>query len=267
MLHYELSQLGEEANWLVFVHGAGGSISTWNYQRKAFEPHFNLLLVDLRDHGKSKNLEPAHQHYNFEVVTRDILKVIDALGIGKAFFISLSLGSIILQKLDELRPGLVEKMIAAGGIFKPNLKIHFFAHSGKILSYLLTYRQLYHLFSWVIMPRKNHDKSRRLYRLHSERLTQEEFLKWLGLYKGFFRELKHFFRRALTTPCLVVMGSQDHVFLDAAVEFVKRQPQAILKVIENCGHIVTVDNPALFNSIALDFLLEQGAFKPKQNPV
>ncbi len=256
MLHYELKNNNLD-KWLVFVHGAGGSIATWNYQKDFFAPYFNLLLVDLRDHGQSKNIQPVHDSYDFKLVTEDIIKVLDKLYIKNAFFISLSLGSILLQKLDELRPGLVKKMVTAGGIFKPNLKIHFFAHSGKILSYLLSYRQLYHLFSWVIMPRKNHDRSRRLYRLHSEKLTQEEFLKWLGLYRSFFKELKYFFKRKMQTPCLVVMGSQDHVFLDAAIQFVKQQPFASIQVIENCGHIVSVDNPSIFNKLALDFLLEK----------
>ncbi|MCB0618110.1 MAG: hypothetical protein KDC41_05245, partial [Saprospiraceae bacterium] len=68
-------------------------IVTWKYQVEAFKPYFNLLLVDLRDHGRSKNLEPAYREYNFDIVCDDILKVIDHLGIRKAHFLSLSMGS------------------------------------------------------------------------------------------------------------------------------------------------------------------------------
>jgi pimeloyl-ACP methyl ester carboxylesterase len=101
---------------------------------------------------------PEYDSYNFEIVSEDILRVIDSLGIKSACFVSLSLGSILLQKLDEMRPQLVERMVTAGGIFKPNLKIHLFAHAGKFLSYVLSYRQIYKLFSWVVMPKKNHEK-------------------------------------------------------------------------------------------------------------
>lgn len=260
ILHHEVKKRGSDAPWLVFIHGAGGGISTWKYQKEAFAPYFNLLFIDLRDHGKSKNIQPEYNSYDFRIVSEDILRVIDQLGIRKASFVSLSLGSILLQKLDEMRPELVERMVAAGGIFKPNLKIHLFAHAGKFLSYILSYRQIYHLFSWVVMPRKNHEKARRVYRLQSERLSPGEFMKWLGLYQSFFRELRHFFRRELVKPCLVIMGSQDHVFLDAAKEFVRRQPKAVIEIVEQCGHIVTIDKPEIFNKKTIQFLLSPPSY-------
>ena len=54
LLHYEVIDQKPDAPWLVFVHGAGGSISTWKFQVEALAPHYRLLLVDLRDHGESK---------------------------------------------------------------------------------------------------------------------------------------------------------------------------------------------------------------------
>lgn len=62
--------------WVVFVHGAGGSSSIWFKQIKAYKQHFNLLLIDLRGHGKSNQLlkELITSHYTFTEVTQDILK-------------------------------------------------------------------------------------------------------------------------------------------------------------------------------------------------
>ena len=36
------------------MHGAGGSSSIWYKQLRAFKENFNVLLIDLRGHGKSK---------------------------------------------------------------------------------------------------------------------------------------------------------------------------------------------------------------------
>jgi pimeloyl-ACP methyl ester carboxylesterase len=254
MLHFETHIIGPEKKWLVFIHGAGGAIATWKYQTEAFKPFFNLLLLDLRDHGLSKNILPEFQSYNFEIVCEDILEVMDHLGIEKAHFISLSLGSLILQQLNEQRPDLIDKMVMAGGVFKATLKMKFFIHSGKILSNILPYETIYTIFSWIVLPKKNHQKSRRLYRLQAKKLGQKAFIKWIGLYRELFRVLDRSFKTKLEKISLIVMGSEDHVFHEAARKFVQRQDKARLEIIQKCGHICNVEAWQQFNKITLNFL-------------
>ena len=47
MLYYKEYFLNEKADWVVFVHGAGGSSAIWFKQLKDFKAHFNLLLIVL----------------------------------------------------------------------------------------------------------------------------------------------------------------------------------------------------------------------------
>jgi pimeloyl-ACP methyl ester carboxylesterase len=264
LLHYKIYDDSPNKDWLIFIHGAGGSIVTWKYQIEAFRPFFKLLLLDLRDHGKSKNIEPAYQHYDFNIVADDILRVVDHLGIEKAHFMSMSLGSVILQKIDEKRPQLIGKMIMAGGVFRANIKIKLFVHSAKFLNYFLPYRVMYNLFSWVVLPKKNHRHSRRLFRLQSQKLNQQEYLKWVGLYKDFFYLVKNFFRRELQSLSLVVMGDEDHVFFEAAKKFVAHHHKmAQLVIFEKCGHICNIDEYEKFNQIVLSFLLNQTNPRPR----
>lgn len=255
LLNYETHILDPKAEWVVFIHGAGGSIVTWKYQVDAFKPFFNLLLLDLRDHGKSKNIEPAYEEYNFDIVTADVLKVIDYLGIERAHFLSVSLGSVVLQKLDELRPELVNKMIMAGGVFRATFTIKLFVHSAKFLNHFLPYRAIYNLFSWVVLPRRNHRRSRRMFRMQSQKLSPKEYLKWIGLYKDFFRLLSRFFNRELRNLSLVVMGDQDHVFFKAAKRFAQTHQRAQLVIVEKCGHVCNIEQYETFNQTALAFLL------------
>lgn len=258
LLHYKTYHHQHSQEWLVFIHGAGGSIATWKYQVEAFKPYFNLLLLDLRDHGKSKNLEPAFNNYNFDIVSEDILRVIDHLGLEKAHFMSMSLGSVILQKINEKRPELVDKMIMAGGVFRATWKIKLFVHSAKFLSYFLPYRTMYNLFSFVVLPKKNHEYSRRIFRLQSQKLAPNEYLKWIGLYKDFFRLLKNFFNRELEKFSLVVMGEEDHVFFKAARRFTNVHHKASLVIFERCGHICNIEQYEQFNDTVLSFLLPEG---------
>ena len=254
MLHHKIHSHPHSNEWMVFIHGAGGSIVTWKYQVEAFKPYFNLLLLDLRDHGKSKNIEPAFENYNFDIVCEDVLKVIDFVGIKKAHFMSLSLGSVILQKLDEKRPDLIDKMIMAGGIFKADLKIKLFVHSAKFLNHFLPYRVMYDLFSLIVLPKKNHRKSRRIFRMQSQKLAPNEYLKWVELYKEFFKLLKNFFDQELEKISLVAMGDEDHVFFEAARQFVNHHQKAKLVIFEKCGHICNIDQYEQFNQTVLQFL-------------
>ena len=255
ILHYQIERAGDDRDWIVFIHGAGGSSVTWKHQAAAYKDRYNLLLVDLRDHGNSKNIQPPHQTYNFDIVTNDVLRVLDQIGIIKAHFMSLSLGSIILQRLDDRRPQIIKSMIMVGGVFKADWRIRTFAHSGKFFSYFVPFRWIYDTFIIIVMPRKNHAFSRKMYRRQSKKLAPGEFLKWLGLYQDFFSVVKSFYQRPLTEPALLVMGGQDHVFLDAASRYAdKHQPLAELAVMEGRGHLCNLEDKVGFNKIVLDWL-------------
>ena len=253
LLHYEI-QGDIDAPWLVFVHGAGGSMKTWKFQIDDLAKDFRLLLIDLRDHGFSKNIQPSYESYDFDIVGNDVIKVLDHLKITKAHFLSLSIGSVILQKIDILRPKLIDKMVMAGAIFDGSKFMHAFVHSGKILTYILPYRVFYSLFSFIVLPRKNHRLSRYIFRRQSMRMNVVEYLKWIELYKPFFILIKEYVGRQIETPCLVVMGDQDHIFFNSAKNFTEVQKNAHLTVIKGCGHVVSIESPKPFNKIASDFL-------------
>jgi len=48
LLYHKIYQHPSSQEWVVFVHGAGGSSSVWHKQIKAYKEHFNIVLVDLR---------------------------------------------------------------------------------------------------------------------------------------------------------------------------------------------------------------------------
>jgi pimeloyl-ACP methyl ester carboxylesterase len=238
----------------VFVHGAGGSIKTWKFQVESLAKDFRLLLIDLRDHGFSKNIQPSYESYDFDIIAGDIINVLDSLKIKKAHFLSLSIGSVVLQKLDILRPKLVDRMVMAGAIFDGSMFMHAFVHSGKILTYILPFRAFYSLFSFIVLPRRNHRLSRYIFKQQSMRMNVVEYLKWVELYKPFFRLIKEYVNRQIERPCLVVMGDQDHIFYKSAKNFTELQKNAHLAVIKGCGHVVSIESPKPFNKLASDFL-------------
>jgi len=70
-----------EKDWVVFIHGAGGSSSIWFRQVKTYSEEFNVLLVDLRGHGKSKEMSTMKKYYKekytFKTVSKDVIETLN----------------------------------------------------------------------------------------------------------------------------------------------------------------------------------------------
>ncbi|MCF8215974.1 MAG: alpha/beta hydrolase [Chlorobium sp.] len=257
MLHYKTYELSDtSAPWVVFVHGAGGSSSIWFLQIKEFIKHFNVLLVDLRGHGKSKHIV-AHKddrHYNFEDITRDIIEVLDTLRIDKAHFVGISLGTILIRNMSEIAPERVSSMIMGGAIIRLNVRAKVLVTLGNMFKRVVPYMWLYSFFAWIIMPRERHKKSRLLFVNEAKKVAQKEFMRWFRLTYELTPLLKYFEEKDTGIPTLYLMGEEDHMFLPAVRIIITRHTNSWLEVIDNSGHVCNVDQPREFNARAIAFL-------------
>ncbi|WP_425392055.1 alpha/beta fold hydrolase [Ekhidna sp.] len=257
LLNYQVHLLKEDADWIVFLHGAGGSIATWKYQISDLKRSFNILAIDLRDHGLSKNIEPSFDTYDFNIVVDDVKKVLEEVGVARAHFVTLSFGSVLMQAVYDRDPSLVKSMTLIGGIFNANWMIKAFVHSARFLNLFLPYHWMYRIFSYLLMPKKNHQVARRVYQRQARKLSQSEYLKWLGLYSEFFSLLKSFHQQEIDIPTIIIMGDEDYLFLPSAKGFAKAHSKATLVTISNAGHICNIERPKEVNQTILDFLDSQ----------
>lgn len=252
MLNYTTYTNPQSQEWITLIHGAGGSSTIWFKQLRSFQRQFNVLVLDLRGHGKSKLSRQLH--YNFDLVTKDILEVIDHLKIQKAHFIGISLGTILIRNLAEKYPERVQSMILAGAVMKLNFKSRFLMKMGVIFKSVLPYMLLYKLFAFVIMPKKNHRNSRLLFVNEAKKLYQKEFIKWFKMTAELKPLLNLFRQKEVSIPTLYMMGSEDHLFLPSVERLVSEHDSAELFVVENCGHVVNVEQPSIFNQETINFL-------------
>ncbi|WP_076547727.1 alpha/beta fold hydrolase [Maribacter ulvicola] len=259
MLHYITYQHKTSTTWVTFVHGAGGSSSIWYKQIREFKKHFNVLLLDLRGHGNSKfGLQKVFdEKYTFDVITNDIVEVIDYEKIEKTHFVGISLGTILIRNLAENYPDRVESMVMGGAIMKLNLRSQILMKLGIIFKSVIPYIWLYKFFAFIIMPNKNHRESRLLFVREAKKLYQKEFIRWFKLTSE-INPLLRFFRSAdINIPTLYVMGEEDYLFLPSIRKIAKSHQNSQLVVVEDCGHVVNVEQPNFFNEKVVAYLIGQ----------
>jgi len=243
--------------WVTFVHGAGGSSTIWFKQIRAFKKHFNVLMMDLRGHGRSKNNLKSlfESRYTFQSVSKDVIEVLDYLEIKSSHFVGISLGTIIIRQIAEDYPTRIQSMVMGGAVMKMNVRGQFLMTVGNIFKNVIPYLLLYKIFAFAIMPKNAHKESRNLFVNEAKKLYQNEFLKWFKLTADINPLLKLFRQVEINIPTFYIMGEEDHMFLPTIKNLVKEHYQsAQLFIVENCGHVVNVDQPQIFNEKVIQFL-------------
>lgn len=264
MLHHKIYPNKESDQWVVFIHGAGGSSRVWFRQIQSYVKHFNLMLIDLHGHGKSRSQSKEKKiTYSFEHIALDIVKVLDHNKIKSAHFVGVSMGTIIVRKLAEIKKEYVQSMILVGAITRLNFKSRFLVRIGRTFHRIIPFMWLYKVFAFIIMPLDQHQESRNVFINEARKLARHEFIRWFQLTRRLTAKLTRMEEQDPEIPTLYVMGDQDYILLEPVKDLVKKYKSRSLLVIEKCGHVVNIEKANLFNELSIGFLK---TFQGKQMP-
>lgn len=95
---------------LLLVHGLGGTGNFWAPVVAALAPTMRVIVPDLPCAGRSA-LDPT---VSFASLARDLLALLDALGVESAHVAGHSMGSIVCQHLAVLAPARVRDLVLLG---------------------------------------------------------------------------------------------------------------------------------------------------------
>lgn len=97
---------------VVAVHGITGSSHSWTVVARALGDRVALVALDIRGRGRSNDLPGP---YGIDVHVRDILAVLDALGLDRAVLVGHSLGAYVVARIAVSHPERVHALVLVDG--------------------------------------------------------------------------------------------------------------------------------------------------------
>ena len=102
-------QVHGEGQPLVILHGLFGMLQNWGAQTKALADEFQVIAVDLRDHGRS----PHSTEISYPLMAADIRQLIADLGYEKVDLLGHSMGGKVAMQLACEPDSPIDKLIVA----------------------------------------------------------------------------------------------------------------------------------------------------------
>jgi len=109
-LFYQVEGAGSN---VVLIHGVGADGSSWDDIAPALTPHFTLIRLDLRGHGRSGHIDVALALDDF---AQDVVDVMDAAGAARAHVVGFSLGGMIAQALALDHAARVDRLVLLSAV-------------------------------------------------------------------------------------------------------------------------------------------------------
>ena len=242
----------EKCDWLVFIHGFGGSTKMWKRQIDSFKDKFNLLILDLPGHGKSKEGIAHKGIKRFEDLADIVVETLHENHIKKATFVCVSLGTLVFAGILSKYPELVNGAILCGAVMGMNSILKGVLQLCDKIRYCFPYMFLMNVFSGILMPLKGHQKSRKFFLKSGKLLGREEFMAWFDLFVKDMDALSNI--KDLKENILFVMGDEDFTFIKAVKEKLKKVRNYRLKILNHCGHVCNIQKWNEFNQVSVEFI-------------
>jgi len=240
----------ENAPALMLSNSLGTNLHMWDDQADAFAKRFRLIRYDRRGHGQSGAPKGP---YSFDRFGRDILGVLDVLGIKKTNWCGLSMGGMDGQWLGANAPNRVEKLVLANTNFYYADKAPWADRIRFVREKGLEALVAPNMERWFTKGFR--DRAPEAIARMTKMFVASDREGYIGCVEA-IRDMD--FRASNPTikaPTLVIVGAHDPATPPAAGETIaKAIPGAKLATLD-AAHISNVEQPAAFTKAALDFLL------------
>ena len=246
----------QDAPVLVLSNSLGTNLHMWDEQVAAFSQRFRVLRFDTRGHGQSLVTEGP---YSIEQLGRDVLAMLDQLGIAKVHFCGLSMGGLIGQWLGINADERLHKLVVcntAAKIGDPsvwNPRIETVLRDGKAAMVALRDASIARWFT-PDFAQVHPTKVKHITDMLAATSPEGYAANCAAVRDADFREQLS----SIRAPLLVVAGTEDAVTPPSGGHFIQERVRGAEYAEFHAAHLSNVQAGAAFSARVLGFLLDSG---------
>lgn len=264
---------------ILFIHEFGGDHRSWEPQLRHFSRRHRCITYAARGYPPS-DVPGDVESYSQAIAVADAIAVLDALGIGQAHIVGLSMGGFCALHFGLNHPGRVHSIVAAGAGYGAEK-----AFEDYFRGVSLAVAEGFETQGAEAFAKTYSMGASRVQFLNKDPRGWAEFAQQLGEHssEGSARTMRGVQARrpslydleagfrAMQLPTLIMTGDEDDHCLQPALYLKRVIPAAGLVVLPKTGHTLNLEEPALFNLHLAEFFAmveagRWGARDPRANP-
>lgn len=253
MINYELTYNANFDKNVLLIHGLFGDKNNLNNVKKALLPHYNVMAIDLPDHGQSGHVK----NWQFETVVDDIHAFLVRESFVPCSILGHSLGGKVAMALALTYSENIERVIVAdiAPVAYPSRHDAIFNALEAIDKANVTERKLAVDIMNKMLPepgvgqfllksfKRKNDSWEWQFNLSGLKQSYANIINWPYQNKCF------------NGPVHFIKGEHSDYIQPLHQAAIKRQfPNATFKIIANTGHWLHAEKPEVFNRLVLRML-------------
>ena len=257
-LYYEDTGTGTP---IVFVHEFAGDYRSWEPQVRHFSRRYRCITYNARGYPPS-DVPSDLERYSQQRARDDILSVLDALGIQRAHIVGLSMGGFAALHFGMAYSPRAHSLVVAGCGYgaHPTQYTQFQEQSRALAKTMLdegmgkvaaTYGHGPTRMQLQAKDPRGFAEFIRNFSEHSARGSANTMLGYQARRPSLYDLTADMAR--ISAPLLIVAGDEDDVTLEPSLLMKRTIPTAALAVLPKSGHVLNIEEPALFNRLLEDF--------------
>jgi 3-oxoadipate enol-lactonase len=271
-LHYEEAGSGTP---ILFLHEFAADHTNWEPQMRYFSRGHRCIAYSARGYTPS-DVPPSPEAYSYKHFYTDALAVLDHLKIEKAHLVGLSMGSYSSLQIGLNAPERARSMTLAGVGSGSNL-----ANLEAFRKQCMANAEQFEGIGSVEVAKVTREAPGRIPFLVKDPRGHADFYAALARHdaKGSANTMRGFqggrpsiytLTEAVAkvpTPALIICGDEDDACVEPSLFLKKHLPAAGLTFFPKSGHVLNLEEPALFNEMVERFiaLVEAGRW-PVRDP-